>query len=111
MKCMRCGKEMENTIGGCYICEECGLGISDLVHRRFNRSESKPFVPQDSGNQEGWICPVCGRGVAPWLSVCPCRDEANVINVAATTGTVDLSKRYTWSDCQVPLETKLDKIK
>lgn len=20
----------------------------------------------------GWKCPVCGRGVAPFLSVCPC---------------------------------------
>ena len=21
---------------------------------------------------EGWICPVCGRGLAPWVSECPC---------------------------------------
>jgi hypothetical protein len=21
---------------------------------------------------KGWVCPVCGRGVAPWISVCPC---------------------------------------
>ena len=111
MKCFRCGKEMTNTIGGCYICEECGFEINDLVYRPFNRSESKPFVPQDSGKQEGWICPVCGRGVAPWLSVCPCQDEAGVINVTTTTEVVDLSKYYTWPDGQVPLEAKLNMTK
>jgi hypothetical protein len=21
---------------------------------------------------KGWICPVCGRGLAPWTSECPC---------------------------------------
>ena len=33
MKCQRCGKEMRNTIGGCYTCDECGFGINDLVYR------------------------------------------------------------------------------
>lgn len=22
----------------------------------------------------GWICPVCGRGLSPWISACPCKD-------------------------------------
>ena len=21
----------------------------------------------------GWICPVCGRGLSPWTSACPCK--------------------------------------
>lgn len=23
----------------------------------------------------GWICPVCGRGVSPFLDVCPCKAD------------------------------------
>lgn len=33
MKCQICGKETRNTIGGCYICDECGFGINGLVYR------------------------------------------------------------------------------
>ena len=22
--------------------------------------------------KEGWICPKCGRALAPWISECPC---------------------------------------
>jgi hypothetical protein len=32
-------------------------------------------MPQGFGKQEGWICPVCGRGVAPWASSCPCQSD------------------------------------
>ena len=24
---------------------------------------------------EGWICPKCGRALAPWVSECPCYFE------------------------------------
>lgn len=34
MKCEICGSEMENTIGGCYRCRNCGIGgIDDCVLR------------------------------------------------------------------------------
>lgn len=34
MKCWICGAEMKNTIGGCYHCENCGMGaVNDLVMR------------------------------------------------------------------------------
>lgn len=33
MKCWICHKEMENTIGGCYYCRDCGVGVDDLVFR------------------------------------------------------------------------------
>lgn len=28
--------------------------------------------------QQGWICPVCGRGMAPWMRWCICAKIAKV---------------------------------
>lgn len=27
---------------------------------------------------EGWICPKCGRALAPWMSECPCYLNATI---------------------------------
>ena len=72
MRCSVCGKEMTNTIGGNYHCTNCGHAINDLV---FRPSNCDMPMPQGFGEQKGWICPVCGRGLAPWTSVCPCAGE------------------------------------
>ena len=33
---------------------------------------------------EGWICPKCGRALAPWMSECPCYMERAQITTNAT---------------------------
>jgi hypothetical protein len=95
-----------------------GFHLDDIEEAYFknNMADDKPIgglsncdmpLPQGFGKQEGWICPVCGRGVAPWVDVCPCRQDAGVINVTTTAELVDLSKYYTLiNDGMVP-EAKL----
>jgi primosomal protein N' len=40
-----------------------------------NPSNCDMPLPQGFGKQEGWICPVCGRGVSPWVDFCPCQSD------------------------------------
>lgn len=83
MKCTRCGKEMVNTIGGNYTCPSCNFAVNDLIYRPSNCDMP---LPQGFGKQEGWICPVCGRGVAPWTSFCPCQSDWKITYGTSTGG-------------------------
>jgi len=33
---------------------------------------------------EGWICPKCGRALAPWMPECPCNNVKTVTSTNAT---------------------------
>ena len=72
MRCIVCGNAMESTTGGNYHCAHCGHAMNDLVYRPSNCDFP---MPQGFGEQKGWICPVCGRGLAPWTSFCPCQSK------------------------------------
>lgn len=90
MKCNKCGREMKYSENGkLYICLYCGNFIwlsdsSSTQQTQFNETQSlKPI---------GWICPVCGRGVSPFESSCPCYIKP--INATSTTDTVPKLSDY-----------------
>ena len=76
IKCPKCGShEVEVEWGMCLTsypaqfrahCKTC--------ESSFLTSEVSNIIPQTQGFEapKGWICPVCGRGVAPYVQVCPC---------------------------------------
>jgi hypothetical protein len=56
-------KEIEKTIETSYNQEDI-----DKAMEKLNRE----FAAAPSGGLMGWICPVCGRGLSPYTSSCPC---------------------------------------
>ena len=55
-------------------------------------------LPDSFGKQYGWICPVCGKGLAPWVSECSC---SRIDSVATGTSVNDMSKRIYYSEPMV----------
>ena len=94
MKCIKCGKEMINTTGGNYTCPKCNMSVNDLVYRPQNCDMP---MPQGLGKQ-GWICPICGRGVSPWVDICPCQRIENVAHGTSTgiKGFADVDECMKW---------------
>lgn len=65
MKCWKCGKDMKNTIGGCYHCQDCGIGVNDCVFRNEEQSINK-----ETYYKQGWVCPKCGAVMSPNQPYC-----------------------------------------
>lgn len=84
MKCIICGTEMKSTTDGNYTCPNCGKEVYYSVYKPQNCDTS---LSQDFDKKEGWICPVCGRGIAPWVDYCPCKIDGNITWVATTVQT------------------------
>lgn len=62
-----------------------GPTINDLLYRQRpedttgGASSSKVYGEYNPSRGEvGWICPVCGRGLAPSTSYCPCNLARNI---------------------------------
>lgn len=81
--CIKCGKYFSITRQTDY-CPTCELS------ERANVSNCDIPLPQGFGKQEGWICPVCGRGVAPWADYCPCQSDWKITYGTGTNETYDI---------------------
>lgn len=84
MNCVKCGAKMQSITSGSYYCTKCNVSMSDLVY--YPQNCDLP-MPQGFGEQKGWICPVCGRGLAPWVDYCPCQESE--IKITYDTDTIN----------------------
>ena len=99
MRCAVCGTKMNSATGGNYHCPTCGHAINDLV---FRSSNSDIPMPQSFGEEKGWICPVCGRGLAPWVSFCPCQTSEIKITYETNTNVIpELERLFKLNDERV----------
>ena len=57
-------------------CQDCGEIVPDAI-------EVKVESPQ---GMSGWICPVCGAGLSPYTSVCPCYNQGSFYDTALGAG-------------------------
>ena len=65
MKCSVCGAEMRNTVGGCYVCDNCHNSIDDGVFR---------YTKQDMKTRENELH-------EPMLSILPSGDVQLICKV------------------------------
>ena len=47
---------------------------NDTVKDTTTTAQGTPTSPIQIFANYGWICPVCGRGLSPYTSVCPCKN-------------------------------------
>lgn len=57
-----------------YVTEE----ILKNIYSKQNGEQSTNTYKKNQPKMYGWICPVCGRGLSPFTSVCPCRNKLEV---------------------------------
>jgi hypothetical protein len=78
------------------------MAVNDLLYRPSNCDMP---LHQGFGEQKGWICPVCGRGLAPWVDYCPCQSDFKITYGTSTGGDVDLSE---YQDMMYRIQKVLD---
>lgn len=56
----------------------CGKAYADNNSTTATPSLQSIYNPPRYRGEVGWICPVCGRGLAPSTSYCPCNLSRNI---------------------------------
>lgn len=47
---------------------------TDAYMQRITQTGESKSETINAPQMTGWICPVCGRGLSPYTSVCPCKN-------------------------------------
>lgn len=75
----------DNQINLCDSCDysypDCPIENDDVIFGNGIGNDNicacnkyKPSAQPEQRELSGWVCPVCGRGLSPFTSVCPCNN-------------------------------------
>ena len=70
------GRPMDDLISRHIIKEQMfkyGFTAPDMTVTEFVE-DCLPSAQTEQRGLSGWLCPVCGRGLSPFTSVCPCNN-------------------------------------
>ena len=79
--------------------EKPGLTLTDLDESKWLNTRAYIEPAPTPHGEVGWICPICGRGLAPSMSWCPCNvsTSASATTQSSTpTCTLDDVEEYDW---------------
>jgi hypothetical protein len=51
----------------------------------------------------GWRCPVCGGGMSPYATRCPCTPEQPIVNVGTSTGVIKYNANDDTFESTIPV--------
>ena len=69
----------------------CGKAYVDNNSTTAAPSLQSIYNPPRYRGEVGWICPVCGRGLAPSTSYCPCNLSRNVTYINGGSSLNDIA--------------------
>ena len=47
---------------------------TDAYMQQITQTGESKSETTNAPKMTGWICPICGRGLSPYTSVCPCKE-------------------------------------
>ena len=105
MQCAICGKHKDIydlTLKCCFSCrrkideqkerDKINQTIKEFEEKKnmkYKNANCEIPTPHGFGEQKGWICPVCGRGLAPHMDWCPCKGSEMQITYGTGLGATD----------------------
>lgn len=57
---------------------DLAVNIKNAAEKLLTNKPKEKIMPDQKTSNTGWICPVCGKGLAPFVLVCSCVDKAAI---------------------------------